>query len=118
MSNLSEFLDENGFSLEQVSNQSKAIETLNPQDRELKHKRADARREKKKYDEVGADKPAHLGRGVSVRTVKLAADGKPVTRTSRKKITRAVNSLLVSAKKEPVEWRALFADVGSLKGKK
>ena len=118
MSNLSDFLSENGFSIEQVAAQSNALETLDHTDRELRTKRADARREKKKYDEVGATKPAHLGRGVSVRTLKLASDGKPVTRSGRKKITRAVNSLLTSAKKDTVEWRVLFADVGSQKGKK
>lgn len=118
MSNLSEFLSENSFSIEQVADRSTALETLTTADRDRRVARETARREKKKYDEAGAEKPARYGRGVSVRTMKLAADGQPVTRLSRKKITRAVNSLLESAKKEPVEWRVLFADVGSRKGKK
>jgi hypothetical protein len=118
MSMLSEFLNENGVKAEDVVARSKALETLNTKDRALRNKRDAARRAKKTYAETEAAKPASLGRGVTMRTVKTALEGKPVTRLNRKKIVRAVNSLLKSAKRDDVEWRKLFTDTPSRKGKK
>ena len=117
MSILSDFLNENGLTSEQVVARSKALETLSTADRDKRNARETARREKKSYDEANAEKPGAYGRGVSLRTVKLACDGQPVTRMNRKKIVRAVGSLLKSAGKDEVEWRVLFNDVGSRKGK-
>jgi len=117
MSIFSDFLQENDLTAEQVVERSKALETLDMADRDKKVARATARRNKRSYADAGADKPNALGRGVSMRTVKLAVDGQPVTRTSRKKIVRAVSSLLQSQKKDAVEWRVLFNDVGARKGK-
>lgn len=117
MSNLSDFLSENSITAEQVAERSKILETLDSKGRDAAVKRSDARRQKKSYDEADAPKPAGLGRGASLRTVKEALEGKPIPRAGRKKITRAVNSLLVSQGKSEVEFRALFADVGARKGK-
>lgn len=117
MSNLSEFLTENGLTPEQIAERSRAVETLSRADRHLLVQRADARRAKKSYEEAGAEKPRPMGRGVSLRTVRQAMDGRPLTSSSRRKIVRAVNSLLLSQSKSEVEWRALFADVGTRKGK-
>ncbi len=113
MSQFSDFLSENGFSNADVVARSKAIETLSTKERAVMVQRANARRTKKSYEEAEAGKPAALGRGVSERTIKLASEGTPVTRTARKKILRAVNSLLASAKKDAVETKILFADVKS-----
>ena len=117
MSNLSDFLSENQLTPEQVIARSCALETLSRSDRRLLTQRAAARRTKKSYEEADAPKPRALGRGVSLRTIRQALEGKPLTSKSRHKIVRAVNSLLVSQKKSEVEWRALFADVGRRKGK-
>lgn len=117
MSIFSDFLSENDLTAEQVSDRSKAIETLSQADRDKRVLRETARREKKSYEDAGAEKPVALGHGVSPRIVKLAVDGQPITRTSRKKVVRAVNSLLQSQKKDAIEWRALFNDVGARKGK-
>lgn len=117
MSNLADFLKENDITAEQVVDRSKALEKLSQADRERRVARETARRNKKSYDDAGADKPEALGRGVSIRTVKIALDGNPITRSNRKKIVRAVGSLLQSQKKEPVEWRVLFSDVGPRKPK-
>ncbi len=119
MSNLSDFLKENSLTTEQVIARSKAIEALSMTDRDQMVARETARRDKKSYEDAGAcaDKPKSMGRGVSPRTMKLGVDGKLMTRSNRKKVVRAVNSLLVSAKKDAVEWRALFGDVGAQKGK-
>lgn len=117
MSIFSDFLNENDLTVDQVVARSKALETLSTADRDKRVARETARREKKSYEDAKADKPGAYGRGVSLRTVKLAIDGQPVTRTSRKKIVRAVSSLLQSQKKDAVEWRVLFNDVGARKGK-
>lgn len=117
MSNLSEFLSDNGLTPDQVVERSRVLENLSRDDRELLNRRAAARRAKKSYEEAGVAKPRAMGRGVSLRTVRQALDGRPLTSGSRRKIVRAVNSLLVSQSKSEVEWRALFADVGRRKGK-
>lgn len=110
-SQLQDFLSANEITTEQVIAESKAAEKLSSADRELYVKRSDARREKKKYDEVEASKPAGLRRGVSKRTLQLALDGKPITRVNRKKITRAVERAL--AGKTDVDVLKLFGDVKS-----
>lgn len=117
MSMLSDFLNEQSLSAADVVSASKALETYSSTDRELMVKRADARRNKKTYEEAALGKPDSLGHGVSARVLGQALDGKPVTRTTRKKIVRAVNSLLKTGKKDEVEWRQLFSDVPSRKGK-
>jgi hypothetical protein len=118
MSMLSDFLNENGVKPEDVVARSKALESLNTQDRALRTKREDARRLKKTYAETEATKPGSLGRGVTMRTMKTALAGGPITRLNRKKIARAVSSLMKSAKKDEIEWRKLFQDTPSRKGKK
>lgn len=106
-----DFLSAHDLTPEQVVAESKAAERLSAADREAYVQRQDARREKKTYADVGANKPEGLRRGVAMRTVKLALDGNPITRTNRKKITRAVERLL----KNEVEVTVLklFADVKS-----
>jgi hypothetical protein len=115
---LSDYLKENGLKPEDVVARSKALETLNTKDRALRIKRNAARAAKKTYQEVEAAKPASLGRGITMRTMKTALAGQPITRLNRKKIARAVSSLMKSAKKDEVEWRKLFNDSPSRKGKK
>lgn len=118
MSMLSDFLNEQGLEPKDVAARSKALETLNSKDRALAVKRAAARRAKKSYEEENLSKPTSLGYGVSERILGHALEGHPITRINRKKIARAVNSLLKSSGKDEVEWRQLFADVPSRKGKK
>ena len=117
MSNLSEFLTENDLTPEQVVSQSRVLEAFSRADREILNRRATARRAKKSYEEAGVDKPRAMGRGVSLRIVRLALEGKPLTSGSRRKIVRAVNSLLAAQSKGEVEGRALFGDVRRRKGK-
>ncbi len=117
MSNLSDFLQENEIEPEAVVDRSKVLETRDAAEREKSVKRAAARRAKKSYEELSIEKPQGLGRGVSMRTLRDALEGNKVPRLGRKKITRAVNSLLASQSKDEIDFRALFADVGSRKGK-
>lgn len=106
-----DFLESHSLTAEQVVAESKVAEKLSAQDRVSYIKRQDARRNKKSYEEIEAPKPEGLRRGVAMRTVKLALDGKPITRVNRKKIARAVERLL----KNEVEVSVfkLFADVKS-----
>ncbi len=115
---LSDFLNENGVKPEDLAARSKALETLDSGDRVLRNKRTAARRLKKTYEESDAKKPGSLGRGVTLRVINFALEGQPITRLNRKKIARAVNSLLKSSKKEEIDWRKLFTDTPSRKGKK
>jgi hypothetical protein len=107
---LKDFLSSNGFTAEGLIAASKTIENRSIEDRSLAVKRANARSAKKTYAELELTKPKSLGRGLGAAAVTLALDGKPVARLTRKKIVRAVNEMLASKKKDPVEWRQLFAD--------
>ncbi len=117
MSNLSDFLEENGIDPSAVVARSKAMESRDAGARALGVQREAARRAKKSYDELSLGKPESLGRGVSLRTLNEALAGHKIPRIGRRKITRAVNALLVAKSKDEVDFRVLFGDVGSRKGK-
>ena len=116
MSQLSDFIKENNITPEAIVAESGVAEHLSAVDRKLYVQRSDARRNKKSYDEVGLKKPGGLRRGVSMRILRLALDGQPITRINRKKITKAVENLL----KNEVEVSVfkLFSDVRSRNHKK
>ena len=116
MSQLSDFLNEHSLTPEAIVAESKVAESLSSVDRVKYVKRADARREKKSYDEAGVEKPTGLRRGVSLRTLKLALDGQAITRVNRKKIARAVSNLLKGEIEVTVP--KLFSDVRSRNHKK
>lgn len=118
MSNLSDFLTANNITPEQLVSTSQALEKLSPEEREKMVARTNARRTKKAYAELNIEKPAARGRGITLGTVQRAIAGQPVPRLVRHKIVRAVNAHLTSAKKDNVDWRPLFSDVPSKKGKK
>ena len=111
MSQFSDFLESHSLSPEQIVGESRVAESLDAQARSAYVRRADARREKKDYADAGADKPNGLRRGVSLRTLKLALAGNPITRINRKKIARAVDRLLKG--ETEVDVHKLFADVRS-----
>ncbi|MCK6546130.1 hypothetical protein L6R52_09695 [Myxococcota bacterium] len=115
MTLLSDFLAENGITPDMVVNQSHHLERTPANDHGLLAKRAMARANKKPYAELALDKPKTLGRGVSKTAVDRAMVGTAMPRLVRKKITRAVNAILVVQKKEPADWRKLFGDVKSKK---
>lgn len=118
MSNLSDYLAEQGVDPAQLVQQSKALETLQNEDRERRTARSAARRAKKSYDEANAPKPDRYGRGVSMRTVTNAVEGRPITRKNRVKIVRALNALLSQKQSDPVEVTRLFGDAPKKKVKK
>ena len=118
MSMLSDFMSENGISPETLVGSSQKAEASSNADRLLRVARETARRNKKSYVEEKIDKPSTLGRGLSLGLAQRAMAGAPVSRIVRKKIVRAVNAQLLSAKKDAIDWRALFADVPVKKAKK
>ncbi len=117
MSNLSDFLTENGISAEDVVAASKGLEGFSNADRQKNVERAAARRAKKSYEEAETPKLDKFGRGVTLRTVKEGLSGSPLPRIGRKKIVRAVNVVLKGKKKDATELPVLFGDVGARKGK-
>jgi hypothetical protein len=118
MSMLSDFLKENGLKVEDLVARSSVIERTQIADRDLMTKRINARRQKKTYAELNIEKPKALGRGVSAAALGRALQGVPQPRIVRKKILRAVNSLLASKKSETTEWRKLFQDTPARHGEK
>jgi hypothetical protein len=115
MTMLADFLNEQGIKPEDVLAQSRAMEHRHVNDRALAGQRAGARAAKKTYAELNLDKPKSLGRPVSKLALDRALAGTEMPRLIRKKITRAVNGVLVVKKKEPADWRKLFGDVKSKK---
>ena len=110
MSQLSDFLSEHKITTEAIIAASAQLEKLSPEEREVMVKRVAARVQKKSYTELSLAKPKSRGRGVTSDVVTRALAGAPLPRLARQKIVRAVSSILVSAKKSPVDWRPLFAD--------
>lgn len=111
MSQLSDFINEHNVGAEAIVAESKVTEQLSSADRANLVKRETARRTKKTYADLGADKPSGLRRGVSSRILKLAIDGQPITRINRKKIARAISNLLKG--EVEVSVPKLFGDVRS-----
>lgn len=119
MSNFSDFCTEHGIEATALNAASAGLEKHNTKDRAVMIARVKARKAKKGYDESDdtKTKPKSLGRGVSTGTIKRAMEGKPLPRIARSKLVRAVNANLVSAKKDAVDWRVLFADAPVKRGK-
>lgn len=113
---LQDFLNEHGVEPQQIAAQSAAIEAKGPEEQARLHARHSARRQKKPYAEVGAEKPERMGRGISTRIVRAAAEGQPITRRNRQKIVRALESIL-GPKGVEVDAGALFGDAPKKKPK-
>ena len=117
MSNLSDFLNEQGIKPESLVDVSQDLERLSPEERTTMVSRGQARKDKKAYAELNLAKPAGRGRGLTMGSLHRAMLGQPVPRLVRHKVVRAVNAVLASAKKDAVDVRPLFGDVPSKKGK-
>jgi hypothetical protein len=118
MSTFSDFMQEKGVDPAQLVQQSRALESFRPEDRELRLARAKARRTKKSYEEAGAPKPERYGRGLSLRTVENALEGRPVSRINRKKIVRALEATLAQKDPGSIDAARLFSDAPKKKPKK
>lgn len=117
MSQFSDFLSEHKITADAIIAASKGLEKLSPEQRGTMVKRAKARSEKKAYGELNLEKPKSRGRGVTADVITRAAAGTPIPRLARQKLTRAISAILVTSKKDAVDWRPLFADAKVKKGK-
>lgn len=118
MSTLKTFLDEKKITPKHIAVTSNRLEAFNPGDDLLLSKRKAKRINEpdKKYAELNLAKP-QSGRGVSEKAVGIALAGKPVTRKTRAKILKAVNTILTTKKQAAVEMKALFEGAEVRKGK-
>ncbi len=87
---------------------SKALETLQPEDRTIK---LNKRLAKKAEDPANAPKETRkprTGKPVTQRAMDAALGGKPLSGPQKTRILRAVNHLLEQKKQEKVDLKALF----------
>lgn len=103
---LEAFLTEKKIDSRRLLATSKRLETLRPEDRATRLKKAQARRTEG-APKVEAPK-GRSGRPVSPRALSAAFAGQPVTGPVKTRILNAVNHLLAQKKAEAVDLRALF----------
>ncbi|MCG3174883.1 MAG: hypothetical protein GMKNLPBB_03172 [Myxococcota bacterium] len=118
MGTFAEYLQSSGIKEHQILRVSKKLEQFTREDYNRRAARMKARADAKKYGEVNALKPEHSGRAVTEKSLKLALADEPIARKSRSKILKAVNELLKSKGKEPVNTRTLFGLAPVKKGRK
>lgn len=122
MGTFQSFAEASGITAQQIALTSRRVEAADEVSRALMMKRAAKRRGKetagKKYAELGIDKPAHLGRGVTEVQVNAALAEKPVARKVRSKILRAVNVILEKKGKPAADMKALFEGTKARAGAK
>ena len=104
-SKFQQFLSDNKIDPRRVLVASDQIEKLRPEDRALRLARRQARKEE------GGKKPEgkpRSGRPVTTSLLNNALAGKTVTGPAKTRLLRAVNKVLETKKKDPVELKALF----------
>lgn len=104
-SKFQQFLSDNKIDPRRVLVASDQIEKLRPEDRALRLARRQARKEE------GGKKPEgkpRSGRPVTTSLLNNALAGKAVTGPAKTRLLRAVNKILETKKKDPVELKALF----------
>ena len=107
-SKLAQFLSSKKIDPRRVISASHALETLRPEDREI---RLNRRRAKSAEGGEGAPKEARKprsGRPVTHRAMDAALAGKTLSGPTKNRIVRAVNHLLEQKKAEKIDFRALF----------
>jgi hypothetical protein len=130
MGTLKSFFDANKLTPAAVAITSKRVETYDNTSRSLQLKRFGKRADKefikrvgkdtaaKKYTESNIEKPKQMGRGVTEKAVNMALAEKPVSRKTRTKILKSVNTILTGKKQAAVEMKALFEGSKARAGKK
>ncbi|MCY1045755.1 hypothetical protein OV208_30860 [Corallococcus sp. bb12-1] len=114
MGSFQQFLDDQKISPAVLLRRSRQLESQSAEDRVLKRKRSERRREKegqqKPSVEPGLGKP-RSGRGLSEQQLTGAREDRPVPPRVRSKVVRAVNALLTKNGGTPVDAKALFGEV-------
>ncbi len=100
----SEFLTSKKLDARRVRHASAALEKFTVEDRAIthgrKHKKGDAKAEKKKL--------THSGRPVTDRSLQAALTGKSISGPQKTRLLRAVNRILEQKKQEAVTLDKLF----------
>lgn len=117
MGTFANFLKDKKLVDAQIIGVSRILERLNPEDRETLRKRHVARKTEKKYDEVGATKKPHSGRGVSAQALDKARADIPLPRKVRSKIAASINIILKRRGGAEVKQKDLFGEILVAKGK-
>jgi hypothetical protein len=106
-SKLATFLADKKIDWRRVLTTSHALETLRPEDRQIKLNR---RRAKGGEGEAGPkeERKPRSGRGVTNGAMQAALYGKSISGPTKSRILRAVNTLLESKKTDKTDLRALF----------
>ena len=107
-SKFSQFLADNKIDSRRIIAASKSIEGLRPEDRRTKLAKRNASADKPA--EAADQKPGKPRSGRPVNAVllrRLEAGGK-VSGPAKQRIVRALNHILTTRKKDPVELRSLF----------
>jgi hypothetical protein len=130
MGTLKSFFDAHKLTSSAVAITSKRVETYDNTSRTLMVKRFAKRSDKefikrvgkdtaaKKYAEGNIEKPKQMGRGVTQKAVDQALAEKPVSRKTRTKIFKSVNTILTGKKQPAIEMKALFEGSKARAGKK
>ena len=110
MSKLSDFLEKNKIDPRRVVAASKNIERLRDEDREVRLAQGKVKQGGDVPDAVKeiAAKGRRSGRPVTPPTLKKALEGKDISNKAKTRVTRAVNEVLKTKKKDEVSAQDLF----------
>jgi len=107
-SKLATFLSSKKIDARRVISASHALETLRPEDRQIKLNRRRAKGAEGGEAAPKEERKPRSGRPVTPRAMHAALSGKPVSGPTKHRIMRAVNHLLEQKKGEKIDLRALF----------
>jgi hypothetical protein len=107
MSKLSDYLNKHKIDPRRVVAASRRLEALRPEDRKIRLARIDAKGGDESAKELAAQK-RRSGRAVSPPAIARALAGQTVTRKTRARIVRAVNSVLAHKSKGEAKAADLF----------
>jgi len=111
-SKFAQFLTDNKIDPRRLTDVSKRIERLKPEDRKLKFEKSRAKKGDAPAAAADGEKKApakpRSGRPVTPRLVAAATEGKTVAGPAKTRLLRAVNRILEQKKKPAVDLRTVF----------
>ncbi len=108
MSKFSDFLAQHGIDSRRVLAASKKIEALRPEDRAIKLKQRQMRKKEEKPTEENRLPKPRSGRTLAGPSLEKALQGASLSGTTKSRILRAVNAVLVQKKKSETTLNDLF----------
>lgn len=111
-SKFAQFLKDNKIDPRRLTDISKRIERLQPEDRKVKFEKSRAKKGDAPAAAADGEKKApakpRSGRPVTPRLVAAATEGKTVAGPAKTRLLRAVNRILEQKKKPAVDLRTVF----------